>query len=388
MIPGHHLSRWLLLYIIFGTFLSLVSRAGASDISLTGYLETQLYGRNTDEEVFINYNKLKFSLYTKVGEKVFFETDIVWLAHQGEVELSYESLVPDHLQEKAALLPPEVIEDTYYLDNAFATIIFPRGSLMIGKQPLLQGPGYAWNPTDLLNDKDPFEPGYEKTGLNAFKLEFFPYQSSSLILTYSPEENWASSFRQLRLRQIIHPVTFHLNYSGLYFERIDILSDHYTYNFFSGDFLYSAGRVSVWGEILWSEERKKSPPDRWLVGGEYRFGNYSALSGEYYFNEWGNSNKSDYSLKDWIYSYKSNQYSLGKEYCLLSLRIEPTETITVSSQVIKNLSDGSVAVSPCFNYQFSTRALLILTAIIPSGEEHSEFVEKGLQAWARLKLFF
>jgi hypothetical protein len=97
----------------------------------------------------------------------------------GEKEIYLVNIIPRRTFDQLLLRDPRwamAIEDRYalenelYIDNAYLKIPIKQALVTVGKQPLEQGAGYVWNPTDVFTEKDMFDPTYEKPGVIALRL--------------------------------------------------------------------------------------------------------------------------------------------------------------------------------------------------------------------------
>jgi hypothetical protein len=59
------------------------------------------------------------------------------------------------------------------MDRALIKLYFGSFDLIFGKQQIAWGTGYAFNPTDTWNIKDPLNPNGAKIGVLAANLNFF-----------------------------------------------------------------------------------------------------------------------------------------------------------------------------------------------------------------------
>ncbi|UCE06180.1 MAG: hypothetical protein JSW07_21790 [bacterium] len=62
--------------------------------------------------------------------------------------------------------------------------------ITIGKQQLSMGAGYAWNPTDVFNQKDMIDPTYEQPGHNALRTDVSFGSGFGLTSIHAPTEDW------------------------------------------------------------------------------------------------------------------------------------------------------------------------------------------------------
>jgi hypothetical protein len=64
--------------------------------------------------------------------------------------------------------------------------------LSILKQPLEQGVGYVWNPTNVFTEKDMFDPTYEQIGIIAGRLQLPIGDIASIDLVAVPNQKFTS----------------------------------------------------------------------------------------------------------------------------------------------------------------------------------------------------
>lgn len=78
------------------------------------------------------------------------------------------------------------VERLYSIDLRRASVFMYAGDSLrveLGRQSLLTGYGYGWNPMDLANPpKDPTDPTAELTGVDALTVNLFPYGAANLKL--------------------------------------------------------------------------------------------------------------------------------------------------------------------------------------------------------------
>ena len=89
-------------------------------------------------------------------------------------------------------------------------------NLRIGKQQLPWGSGYIWNPTNIFHIKNPLDPTYELTGVNAIKAELLFGQEGMLTGIYSVNNNFKNSVYAIKLKNYL--LGFDVSASYVYYE--------------------------------------------------------------------------------------------------------------------------------------------------------------------------
>ena len=174
-------------------------------VDIYGYFETQIMGTQLDEKVYQLFsNKLRLDLRSDISDKATFAANVNFITYHGKTEWYILDFLPENV---TGSVPEELypvfkltFEDEIFLDNAYLKLRFKLFDLTVGKQQISTGTGYVWNPTDVFNIKDLFDPTYEQPGHNAAMLEIPIGLDYTLTALYSPESDWESSIKMLRLK--------------------------------------------------------------------------------------------------------------------------------------------------------------------------------------------
>ncbi len=155
-----------------------------------------------------------------------------------------------------------------------------------------------------------------------------------------------------------------------------------------GDFSGQLFGLGVWGEGTYNIMEDSKNIGQYLFGTDYTFQSGFYLVGEYYRNELGKTDKSQYDLNDWVRLLSADGENLGRDYLFLGERHSITELWNWSNYMIFNLNDKSGVVFPWFDYSLNDNTELMFVGYIPFGRKASEFGEFGIGGFARVRVYF
>ena len=258
-------------------------------------------------------------------------------------------------------------------------------SMEVGRQSMLTGYGYGWNPIDFANPlKNPLDPGAALRGVDGLSFKILPnFMSSLKIYGILPRDLLSSG---LDYEEIKFGGELTLYFSGLemklagfydYDERVG--SDAYTPSLGAG-FM-----IDLWGVGLYSEAavRKGSRnyftdgglvaqrKEEWLfsilVGLEYTFTNELYGVVEYFYNGEGFNESERFEYRDSVIAFIGamgsptadlfSLYSPGyfaRHYIMLNL-MQPLYSINtdINLAAIYSPDSGALTLMPSVNYSFS-----------------------------------
>ena len=283
------------------------------------------------------------------------------------------------------------MENEVVLDNAYFSAYTKYANFRIGKQQLPWGTGYAWNPTDLFNDKNLMDPMYEKTGVNAFKTEI-PFASEGMITgLISVGDNWENTTKALKARYYIGGFDFSVCYAKKESNRMDYFSfeeETYKRQLIGGDVSGSIFGLGIWAEGAYNHINPGKNYKQILVGTDYTFMNGLYLMAEFYHNGLGSGKISDYTIADWMTMLGPQGENLGKNYIFAGELLPIGELVNWSNYFMINLNDKSGMVYPWFDFSLNDNVELILVGYVPFGKKGSEFAEYGMGGFGRLRVYF
>jgi len=334
-------SRWAL---VAGMVFYCELNAAQPEIS--GYLEPQWQGAEQGENfVQLGSSKFRLDLEGEHSEGVFLAADLVYIDYYGSLAWKMADFLPRHLVGGA---PPLTIvfEDEFYLDNAYARLSGARGDITVGKQQISPGTGYAWNPTDLFNSKDVYDPTYEQRGVDGIRLDLPLGNRGNLVALYAPEEDWELSGKMLRLKQGIGH--FDLSLVAVEKKWPYLFVGDAKRRLYGGD-LVGELLVGCWAEYAWNE---MAGAEFWelAVGLDYTLENGLYLMGEYLHRSDAPDDRRDYLLEDWLAYYSGERLSICRNQAYAYANYAWGEAWSLGLSGIFSISDGSAALVPQVMY--------------------------------------
>ena len=373
----------------------------AIEFDLFGYYENQTSSTVNNTPDFLSYNKLRLDFDKNISDDISLNSNIVFQTYHGMTFVSILDYLPKELLADYSLETGISIdslkenytfssEDEIFLDNAFLSLYQKHFNLRIGKQQIALGTGYAWNPTDIYNDKNILDPTYEKRGVNAVKFEI-PFSSEGMITSIaSIGKNWEETTKSVHLKQFLFGYDLEISYARRkhssfdYYAMNENLEDRYLFGFsFSGALM----GIGIWSETAFNKMSGSDDYYQGIIGADFTFENGLYLMSEYYYNELGQQDENDYEFTDWMNLFADGT-NLGRDYLYLGESYSLAELIEWSNYIIVNLNDKSFTYTPWLSFSLNDNVDFDLTANIPYGNDDSEFSQFDENITVRLKVYF
>ena len=346
------------IFIIMGIIVSFtffMPLGAISEPEFSGYLEdtvTGEYMKSDHEEVMSHVIRARVNVSGKYGRSGDYSLSFIGARYGGQTVYNLVDYLPG--EDAINFLSPIVYEtaDDYWIQEAFGTFYMNGLTLRAGRQKYYTGTGYAWNPTDLFNDKNVFDPSYEIEGLDSLYVSFSLNNSSAVHLFYSfPEKddgqkedsgaidahNW-----QVKINTRLRMWELALLYSDVkktYYEISALQVRNIKWQLVSGELSGQLFGIGIHGEggyafLETADTFGKLSKDlkdhaRFLLGVDYTFENELFLMAEYYFEGLGETSKNDYSIDDRMAYFLGTIDSIGRDNLFLGMRYPMTDLTTI-----------------------------------------------------------
>jgi hypothetical protein len=370
-----------------------------------------------------NYTRLRVDLDADLPGGLALRSDAVAKIYAGETTLHMKDLLPDDTLDQLIARDPRwasALEETYtydndyYIDNVYLKVPIKSLVLFVGKQPLEQGVGYVWNPTDVFTQKDLFDPTYEKPGVIALRGILAIGQIASIDLVGVPNGDFSEWTGGGRASVRAGPLSLSASSYVTRVRRTDLEGsmDAMAAAVLAGTdpekaaLTTRARRVLVGGDAvldiegvrLWTEgaynfvEDKDGAPNDWfeIVGGaEYFFRTETHVMAEVLHYGRGPMQRSGvYAFNDWMGVLSSDLKMLGKDFLFESIDQPVFDFWTLGLSSFQSVSDASAAIMGDVRWQFTEDAELWLLLSYAVGEKN-DFLSSGIaQGWLRLTAYF
>lgn len=380
--------------------LLLIPQLSAQEVDIFGYFEPQFNLIYLDEDYYqLQSNKLRVDLKSNPAENVEFGANFDWIVYHGKCDWNFLDFIPQNISSSVHPFMRHryrfTYEDRNFLDNAYLRLSFPLLDLMVGKQQISLGTGYAFNPTDVFNFKDLMDPTYEQPGHNALRIDLPLKDGFSLLALYSPESDWEESGKLLRLKGRWG----HFDFSVIGTETEWGVTDyeHAFFNLFTthkrrllgGDFVGELLGLGVWGEGAYNFVGDFEDFWELLVGSDYTFDSELYLMLEIYHHSLAKSDYRQYDLNDWLRFFYQEQRSLTRDQVYWFVQYPATDLLKIGTSALISLSDGSIAFAPTVLYSLYENVELTLIGNVNVGKEGKAYGKsQGHSLLLRSRVYF
>ena len=402
------------------------SQSSSFPFEFRGYLENTTNGEYVKDEertILLNAGRARLNLSGRPDPAFDIGLGLVGTLNTGETELSLINYLPDAFQEQ--ILPEvedffryEIEREDLYLQEAFGSFYSDHFWLRIGRHKFYSGAGYAYNPLDLFNVKDPLDPNYETDGIDALLLSVeLPHQTELQgVLRFG--EDFENTDYLARLKSYVSGWDLALQYNYYLKSRVDwealnsedaLLAftqgasfDDFTREFrwhliggeFSGELfgwaLYGEGGyvfVDALDEVGTLEEAAQDH-ERFLLGLDHTFDSQVYLLLEYLRLGQGKADSADIRLNDRMGYLTGELMSIDRDTLFSGFSYPIGDLSELSFYAIIGCNDPSAVLNPWLVYDLRPGLKLSLSANIPVGDEDSQNGKAGPAAFARLKWNF
>ena len=423
----------LILPLLF--IFSTMAVAQDTELEVFGYYEPQLMSAHLQGNTYtMSSNKLRVDLQLRTSDRVMFGANFDYITYHGKTNWDITEYLPESIQNEIPSMQflgyefnPYQLEfkDESFLDNAFVKLTFPRFDLTIGKQQLSMGTGYAWNPTDVFNQKDLIDPTYEQPGHNAIRLDVPLGGRVNMTAIYATGEEWKDSDMLLKIKTNISRFDLSalvIQKNWIYSDpraidpiRMDLYGLKTQRQIVGGDLVGELLGFGIWSEFAYNyvdidDDSKKAYLEQldflqlsdqinpieidenfyeFLAGMDYTFDFQTYILCEYYRNSAGAADYKQYSFVDWMHYFLAERRSIARDQIYGYINHPLTDLIDVGGSVIMSLNDESVAIVPMINYNIFENVDLSLWGNIYLGSEGKIYAsEQGNGGMLRARVYF
>jgi hypothetical protein len=267
------------------------------------------------------------------------------------------------------------------LDRALLKYFFPACDVYIGRQTIAWGTGYAFNPTDIWNRKNPLDPDAPRQGVNAVRAEipFGALSGISLVVSPGPDPDHTGAGFRLN--------TYTAGFDMSVCVTRTHTADHELLNLpekmcAGMDCAGQIDMVGIWGEAalcnpVFSGNSYTDFDSLYAqidAGADYTFENGVYVMAEYLYNGLGEPDADAYDMQEMRYILAGDMSGFGRHYVMAGTEKTFADFYAPSFFVLVNASDGSAMLLPSFSYTFSDNLIVEVSAQLGIAEsKKSEF---------------
>jgi len=378
-----------------------------AQVDFFGYFESEFDQIKIEENTYnFGYNKLRLDMEARPSEQILIGANLNVQQFFGQRTWDLFDFLPDGIWDRTfgeTLINefPYHIPDTLFLDNVYLRASFSRFDVTVGKQQIALGTGYAWNPTDIFNQKDLLDPSYENPGINAVRVEI-PLGHRSLIdLIVTPESGWNISRRFIQFKMGLGSFDLMSMAGAFQWDRTGIELD--TLNMYmpiqesvisterqmlGGAMVGELFGLGLWAEGAWNKLKEENDYVEFLAGFDYTFDFQTYLMVEFYHNGSGIHKEEELLFNDYLYYLNGETHSLMQDYSFVYLNHPLADLLTIGVFGIVNFNDESYVINPQLEWNAFENVNISLLISYFEGKKDSEF---GLQDWGwrlRVRAYF
>ncbi|MCK4303011.1 MAG: hypothetical protein KAY24_02095 [Candidatus Eisenbacteria sp.] len=354
-----------------------------AEIELGGYYENTLqigYSQDSDETI-VDASKLQLDIHAGESDGEWaFRGDVNFIEYHTGATYNVDLLLPDDVAEQMRTkgIPAVVAFERrgVYLDNAFFTWNHGDVRLRAGKQQLNWGSGYSINPTDLFHRKMMIDPGYEKEGVAALRLDYRWGLGGQLALITAPSEDFASTGYALRVGTHIKAIgydlvlTVHQVIDSTSVDPDSLRPRHQDRTALGLDFSGGFLGMGIWSEGNYNFMEAEDDFLRVVAGVDYTFcsGHYVMLEGLLNTRA---ERRNPYPLHDWM-AYLLYAEPVGPGWVTFGLR-QDLSALTSASLYVFGSPDASFTINPRIDVSVAQNADLTIYGVATAGKEDGAF---------------
>ncbi|MBD3306435.1 hypothetical protein GF348_08665 [candidate division KSB3 bacterium] len=391
-----------------------------------GYVEnttTVEYLRTTEEEILLNAGRVRMNFAGEPSPSLDVGIGLVGTFNAGTTDVDLAGYLPDDLP--AQILPDASDIFTYRLDEeelfvqeAFGTLYTEHLRLRVGRHKFYTGTGYAYNPIDLFNVKDPLDPTYETDGLDALLLTLNLPRQTELQGMIRYDDHLKTTDYLARLKtyfrgwdlawQYTHFLKPRLDWEALNTEEaltallqgrsVEDFSREFRWHLIAAEF---SGELWGWGiygeggyvvvdapDDVGTLDEAAADHERLVVGIDHTFDMQLYCILEYLRFGQGRTDSSHITLNDRLAYLTGEILSANRDTLYAGVSYPLTDLIEVSMYSLIGCNDPSAIFNPWLIYDLRPGLKLSVSVMLPVGDDESQHGKSGPSGFARLKWYF
>jgi hypothetical protein len=380
------------------------------DEGLSGYLEDTLnleYLKATKETAQLNNLKLRLNTGGEITDSFRFGLSFIGVSNTGDREFGLTGYLPERVENQIpedwrSAYGYQLQNESSYLQEAYGEWVSERVSLRFGRHKFYSGTGYAYNPIDLFNRKNPVDPTYETNGQDAVLLTLKLDSGTEIEAVVRSEDDYKNLDAQARVKGFIGDWDVAAGLTRCGKKRIDWIMGgmerKFVWNMVSAEFSGEVMGVGLYGEGGWVMVDKPDDPGslsragrdhaRLLIGMDYTFESQLYVMAEYLRLGQGREGADELDLNDRFAYLTGEILSTNKDTLFLGASYPLTDLIDFSLYGIVNCNESSLILNPWIIWDLHEGLKLSASMSIPAGDDEGSNGRMGISGFLRLRYSF
>ena len=376
----------------------------------TGYFEDTLnaeYLKASEETTLLNSFKVRLNTGGSYGDHFRYGVALVGVSNTGDRKFSLTGYLPKAIEDQ---IPGEFREaysyqlkdEELYLQEAYGEWLWNAFAFRFGRHKFYSGTGYAYNPIDLFNRKNPLDPTYETNGQDALMVTLRTGSGTDIEAVARTEDDYRSFDTQIRVKTFYRGWDLAAGLTRYGKKRVDWVQNgierEFTWNMISAEFAGEIGGIAIYGEGGWvmvdppddmgTLKRAAEDHERFLIGMDYTLGNQLYLMLEYLRFGQGVSGPSEMDLNDRLAYLTGEIISPDKDTLFLGASYPVTDLMEFSLYGIINCNENNAMLNPWVVWDVWAGWTLSVSVTIPLGKEEGSIGRADTAGFVRLRYSF
>jgi len=349
-----------------------------SNVEINGYVQNGSANRYAKGNKIKHdaTNKLRLGIISDISERFRFGANVNFVDYYAGTRRNLWEWVPDSVTDG---LPPEdfdnhimELEDQVYLNDLYISYDGDRFDFTMGKQQLVMGVGYAYNPLDVLNVKNIMDPAYEPSGHSGYRFDFSLGKHSALMMFYGQDSYSKDSTKLVKLDNTFDSFSF----SFLIGESMWSFTDYYDMEnldenrrFVGADMKKNIYGLDIWSEVMHNWMEESGDYTEAVFGAGKSFNDRLNIVVEYYRYGLAKTDYREYDINDFFGYFYGQKKAVSRDIAFGKISYRVNEHFIPQPCITHSINDGSFKFSPNCAFPVNKNLQINLVAALPSTKQ-------------------
>jgi hypothetical protein len=379
-------NKWCKSFLVIVTVLffpAVIISAELPNINISGYAQHGNGNDMVNKTKKIRHdatNKLRLELSGDDNDRISFGVNIISVDYYGLTTRRLWERVPDSVTAGLPAADSDIhvmdFEDQIYMNDMFITYDGDRFDFTAGKQQLVMGVGYAYNPLDVLNVKNIMDSAYEPSGHSGYRFDYSLGSHSSLMVFYGQKEKLKDTTKLVKLNNTFDSLTFSLlagESLWTFTDYYSMIDDDVNRRFVGGDIKKNFAGFDLWAEVMYNWMEQSEDYEEAVMGVGKPFGDRVDIKVEYFRYGLAKTDCQDFDINDWFSYFYGQKKSMSRDIAVCAISLKVTDHFTFQPFISHSINDGSFKISPNAAFPVSEQLEFNLSSAISSTKQNKAY---------------